>query len=524
MDNTDNLENDATQRESNVPSKRSKPSPLVLIITILLLLGVSAWGFNYWRYVSTHVSTDDAFLSNDLVYISPQVSGSVKKVLIEDNQEVKAGEVLVQLDDAPYQAAVEQAQANLEAAIAQAEGAGVSVDLVAATGDAAIEQASGVVAQSVSGIEGAKADVSRSTAGIAGAQANELSAKANVLSAQAMVKNAIVNRKRAVDAYTSIKAVVSATKSGVKAAQAAISASEAANEKAEADAARAESLFAQEVISRQAIDQARAALKSTRAQVESARQQKAVAESAVVQREAECEAAHSQIEQADVAITQAKAQLSAAQQLAEASKAGVSSALALRIASQQSVIAAEGKKMQALGQLKQANTAPRQVSASKTNQKQALAKISQARAALRSAQIQLGYTRVVAPTDGIVSKKSVEVGSLVQPGSQLMAFVPSKQVWVVANFKETQLAKVDIGQKAEIDVDGLPGMTFTGHVDSFSAATGSTFALLPPDNATGNFTKVVQRIPIKLVLDKGQKGLERLRPGMSVKAIIVTRS
>jgi membrane fusion protein (multidrug efflux system) len=184
---------------------------------------------------------------------------------------------------------------------------------------------------------------------------------------------------------------------------------------------------------------------------------------------------------------------------------------------------ARAKKVQALGQLNQARTTPVQVDLSKASKAQALAKIAQARAALKSAEIQLGYTRIYAPCDGQVSKKSVEVGSLVSPGYPLMALIPDQDVWIVANYKETQLSEVREGQKAEVEIDGLPGVRLMGRVDSFAAATGSTFALLPADNVTGNFTKVVQRIPVKIVLDPGQQGIERLKPGMSVLSIIEIR-
>jgi membrane fusion protein (multidrug efflux system) len=140
------------------------------------------------------------------------------------------------------------------------------------------------------------------------------------------------------------------------------------------------------------------------------------------------------------------------------------------------------------------------------------------------ALIKLGYCRIYAPRAGQISKKNVTVGALVQPGTPLMAIVVNEGLWVVGNYKETQLAKVVPGQKAEIEVDALRGQRFEGRVDSVAAATGATFALLPPENASGNFTKIVQRVPVKIVLDPGQPGLERLRGGMSVKATISLRS
>jgi membrane fusion protein (multidrug efflux system) len=148
--------------------------------------------------------------------------------------------------------------------------------------------------------------------------------------------------------------------------------------------------------------------------------------------------------------------------------------------------------------------------------------VAKARADLQAAQLQLSYTTIVAPVDGVVTHKSVEVGQIVQPGQGLFTVIPLQDVWVTANFKETQLAKVRPGQKAEIDVD-MYGEKFTGHVDSISGATGSRLSLLPPENATGNYVKVVQRIPVKILLDPIPPDQAVLRPGMDVEATIITK-
>jgi membrane fusion protein (multidrug efflux system) len=140
------------------------------------------------------------------------------------------------------------------------------------------------------------------------------------------------------------------------------------------------------------------------------------------------------------------------------------------------------------------------------------------------AKINLGYTKITAPVDGMVSERGVREGQYAHSGTQILSVVPLSNVWVVANYKETQLTRVAIGEKAEITVDSFPGITVTGHVDSISPASGSQFSLLPPDNATGNFTKVVQRIPVKIVLDPNNPLAGRLRPGMSVEATIITDS
>jgi membrane fusion protein (multidrug efflux system) len=151
------------------------------------------------------------------------------------------------------------------------------------------------------------------------------------------------------------------------------------------------------------------------------------------------------------------------------------------------------------------------------------ADLNSKRASLLLAQTNLGYTRITAPSDGIVSERKVRPGQLVSPGTQVISLVQSDP-WIQANFKETQLGHLLQGDLAEIRVDALPGVTFRGKVEQVSPASGSQFALLPPDNATGNYTKVVQRLPVKIVLDTRQADLDRLRPGLSVIAVVRTRS
>ena len=154
---------------------------------------------------------------------------------------------------------------------------------------------------------------------------------------------------------------------------------------------------------------------------------------------------------------------------------------------------------------------------------QAQATLVRDEALLRQAELNLSYTNIVSPADGVVGNRTLRVGQYVQVGTQLMAVVPTAAAYIIANYKETQLTNVRPGQPATIEVDTFPGMTFTGHVDSIAPASGQEFALLPPDNATGNFTKVVQRIPVKITLDPGAPLAEELRPGMSVIPTIDTK-
>jgi membrane fusion protein (multidrug efflux system) len=199
---------------------------------------------------------------------------------------------------------------------------------------------------------------------------------------------------------------------------------------------------------------------------------------------------------------------------AKASSAAVAAARANQGAIQQSVQQARSRLAQSEANQQSAETGPQQVSSSRARARAAIADVQEKRAALEQAQLNLAYTKIVAPVSGEVSK-TVVVGLNVQPGQQLMTVVPLEEVWITANFKETQLRRMRAGQKAEIHVDSN-GRTFKGHVDSFAGATGPLFSLLPPENATGNYVKIVQRIPVKIVLEPGENRDHQLRPGMNV--------
>lgn len=523
----------ATPENSPKPETRTAPSTssangktarIVLLIAVLIvLIAGGAFGYRYMLYAASHVSTDDAQLANDVVQIAPQVTGTVTQVLVQDNQFVKAGQLIAVLDDATYRATVQQREADLAAAIAQANGAHLSVSLTRETGAALITQAEGGLSQTLSAIETSKADLARAQAAIAASRASAKAAEAAVSSAQGALDSAVASRQRAADGVSAAEAQVANAKAAARAAAASIDSAAAAYDKAASDARRVRELLRQGAISEQTSDQAAAAERSTRAALEVARQQSEQAQTAVAARMADLSAARQALVAADAGVAQARAQLAAAKEQARAAQAGVRQSEAASRAAAQAVLQARAKKEQSVGVLAQAHTTPRQVAVSRSAHSQANAKIEQARAALEAARIQLGYTRIYAPQAGRISKKTVEVGALVQPGTPLMALVPDKPSWVVANYKETQLADVRPGQRAEITVDGIPNKVFRGHVDSIAAATGATFALLPPDNATGNFTKVVQRIPVKIVIEPGQADADQLRAGMSVVATIETR-
>jgi len=198
----------------------------------------------------------------------------------------------------------------------------------------------------------------------------------------------------------------------------------------------------------------------------------------------------------------------------KASAAAVAAAQANESAAQQGVQQARSRLVQAQASHESAQTGPQQVSSTRARARAAIADVDQKRALLDQALLNLDYTKIIAPVDGEVNK-TVVVGMNVQPGQQLLTVVPLDEVWVTANFKETQLKRMQAGQKAKIKVDST-GRTFQGRVDSIAGATGPLFSLLPPQNATGNYVKIVQRIPVKIVLDAGENKDRSLRPGMNV--------
>jgi len=274
---------------------------------------------------------------------------------------------------------------------------------------------------------------------------------------------------------------VSASGKEVEAARARLTTAQAHVREVEANATRAardverlRGLLAKDEVSQQQFDTASAAADAQRAAVESARSQVAEAEAGI-------RVAESRLAQAHAGEQQAHAELQAAQ------------------------------------------TGPSQIAATRARASAATARVQQARATLAQAELNVQYTTVKAPARGIVSKKGINVGQVVQSGQPLLALVQIDDVWVTANFKETQLKDVRPGQRAAIEVDAYGGRTFEGKVDSIAGATGARFSLLPPENATGNFVKVVQRVPVKIVLDPGQDPDHLLRPGMSVTPTVHTK-
>ena len=258
------------------------------------------------------------------------------------------------------------------------------------------------------------------------------------------------------------------------------------------------------------VENARAGIATAEKQADAARAALTQAEANDVKLQADLERYRQLVEKQEVSQQQYDQALASAR----ASTAGVAGAHASLAAAEHQVQQAKQKLAQTQATLESARTGPRQVAESESRANAALADVQQKGAALEQAELNLQYTRIVAPVSGEVNK-TVVVGMNVQPGQQLLTVVPLEEVWITANFKETQLRRMHAGQKSEIHVDSS-GRTYRGHVDSIAGATGPLFSLLPPENATGNYVKIVQRIPVKIVLEPGENKDLLLRPGMNV--------
>jgi len=365
-------ENPAMPETLPDPPETGRRRLVLVVLGAALLVGGAAM----WYHYRDRVSTDDAQVDGHLVPVSSKVYGSVEKILVDDNQPVKEGDLLVQLDPRDLQSRVDQAAAALDQALAQ----------------------------------------------VLGARADDDKAKVSLEQARS---------------------------SDLQVAEANLEARKATLDKARADLQRTKPLAERQEISAQEFDHFRT--------------------------------------QADVAESEWKAaqrRLSSARQEADIRQAS--------LGSQRAKIT------------------------------QASAGVEAARANLDALKLQLSYTRITATVDGVVTRKFVEPGQIVQPGQGLLTLVPLHQTWVTANFKETQLTRVHPGQRAEVTID-MNGQVLKGSVDSVAGSTGSRLSLLPPENAVGNFVKVVQRIPVKIRLDSDDAQKVVLRPGMNVDATILTK-
>jgi membrane fusion protein, multidrug efflux system len=425
------LENAANVRVSPTepPKRRAVSEPLVspklrrgLILAGIVLVAAT---LGLYLYFHNRESTDDAQVDGHITPVASKIYGRIGKVLVTDNEAVKAGQLLAQIDTGDYQAAVDQAKAALALAESDARSAGVDVPR---TSENVVSGNSTAQAQ----LAVARADLVRAEATYEEAQTADLSV------AEAMVARSKANA-----------------------------------ELARADLERYTPLMQKGEISKQQYDAAKANADASGSTLVADEQHLAQAQRNIDIARAQREAAKARVDEANAGVANARSDQKRVIMRADD---------------------AQGK----------------------------IAKVEQARAGLEAAQLNLGYCNILAPVDGVATHKSVEPGQIVQPGQGLLVVVPLNDIWVTANFKETQLRNMRAGQKAYVKVDTY-GQTFSGQVDSISGATGAVLSLLPPENATGNYVKVVQRIPVKIVLHRIPPSVAILRPGMNVDATVITK-
>ena len=373
---------------------------MFLIVAVVVLL---VTGFFLWRYFNSYESTDDASIDGHLNPVSARVAGHVEKLLVTDNQYVKAAQALVQIDPRDYQVLVARAQADYDNAVAEAKAAGVNVPITSTSTSSQLVAAAADVAAARAALQAAQQQYDVANAQLAQADAN--------------------------------------------------------NVKAQNDLARYKQLVSKQEISQQQYDQAWAA--------------------------------------------------------AQASSAAVDAGRAAAAAAQQQIKATQSRVTQAEANMRAARTGPQQVRAVRSRAESAQALVEEKKAALDQAKLNLQYTTIVSPVEGVVTNRTVEAGQNVQTGQELMRVINLDDIWVTANFKETQLRDMRPNQAVTIHAD-TTGKDYKGHLQSIAGASGSITSLLPPENATGNFVKVVQRIPVKITFDPGETREHVLRPGMSV--------
>jgi membrane fusion protein (multidrug efflux system) len=389
--------------ETEAPPK--KTSRKFIIIGVVALVVVVALLF--WWHSTFYEDTDDAQISGHLIQLSSRISGQVIKINFTENQMVKKGDVLIEIDPRDYQTTVEQDEANLEAAEANYEAAKVNVPVTDIQTASSISQFGATVKGSDEGIRRAQQQYDQAQQEVAQAEAN--------------------------------------------------------NVKAQLDLQRATPLVEKDVISKQQYDQYVAT--------------------------------------------------------AKADEAAVAAAKANAIAAEDQIGIARQQEDESKAQLRNALNGPNQVKIQKSKADQAAAQVAQSRAELDQAKLNLSYTKIIAPADGIITKKNVEIGDNISVGQNMSTLVSLDDIWITADFKETQLRHMQTGQPVKIHVDAY-ARDYNGHITQVGGATGSDLSLFPPENATGNYVKVVQRVPVRIDLDQGENQDHMLRPGLSVEPTV----
>jgi membrane fusion protein (multidrug efflux system) len=389
-----------TEERPEQTGQRSRRRFIIIGVVAVLVVGALL----FWWHSTFYEDTDDASVDGHLVQISSRITGHVATVYVDQNQYVEAGTKLLEIDPSDYETAVNQAQANLEAAVANYEASRVNVPVI------------------------------------------NINAGSNLNTANADVASA--------------NSTVAQSEKQLQAAEARVTQAKANATKTKLDLERYTPLVQKDIISKQQYDAAVAA--------------------------------------------------------AAADEAGVAEAEANLVAAQDAVRIARDRVLQAQSSQKYAETGPQQVAIQKAKADQAAGQVNQSKAALAQAKLNLSYCEIRAPLSGVVTTKSVEPGQNIAIGQALMTLVSLDDVWITANFKETQLQHMTKDQAVTIHVDAL-GRDFDGRVKQIGGATGSELSLFPPENATGNYVKVVQRIPVRIDLTKPDENKDHLlRPGMSV--------
>ncbi len=395
----------AVQRPANeaaptdAPVKKSR-RPVIFLVFGLLAVAIGI----YWLYARQFEDTDDAQIDANISNIGPRVAGTVTNVFVVENQSVKSGDPLLEIDPTDLNVAVAQAKAAVAQAEAQLQAEDPTVSITETSNTAAVAGASSEILSATASLTAAQKDVEQLTA--------------RVVSAEGTAHLAEIERKRGED------------------------------------------LWKAQAIPRADLDRRVTAAETAEAEVQAARQALAAARQHVAQQEA----------------------------LLGATKTRL----------------VEVRK-----------NAPRQVETRKASVLFRQANLDLARAQLSQAELNLSYAKVRTPVAGVVAKKAVNVGDHVAPGQQLVAVAQTGDLWVTAEFRETQIERMRPGMAVDVHVDALD-QNFSGKIESLGGATGSRLSVLPPENASGNYVKVVQRIPVRIRLDPGQAGIDRLRPGMSV--------
>jgi membrane fusion protein (multidrug efflux system) len=412
----------------------------VIALAGLVAIGILGWGGWAWYKSSLEVATDDAYVEGTISPVSAKVAGHIVELKVNDNQAVRANDVLLRVDPRDFEAKRDQARAAVAVAEANVRAARAELPLARETTRSQVDEVRAALEGTRVGVRSSESAVDETRARLESKRAAAAASRADVAAAESNMR------------------------------------------KAKRDLDRMAQLMKNDYVSRREHDDAIAALENAEAALEASRRRLGAIEKEVQQSEAEVASRVLGTEQARSRVAELRGTLSKAE-------------------SQQGTVS-----------VKQAELA------------RAEALLKSAQADLAVAELNLEHAIVRAPIDGVVAKRSVEVGQIVQPGQPLLALVPLRDVWVIANFKETQLTKIRPGQKAEVRVDTFSGTVFTGTVDSISAGTGSRFSLLPPENATGNWVKVVQRVPVKILLDgKSVGNPQPLRAGMSAYVVVKTR-